>query len=262
MKILINFAIIGFLWVTVTHCAQAAEVDTDKNIIIAADIWCPVNCDPKGEELGIGVDLVKKIFEPLGYKVYYQVMPWSRALEEARAGRIDAVIGGNHTDDERLLLPKHPLQILADDVFVLKDRNLQAQKPDDLKELRLGISAGYGYSAPMTEFLQKQRLKPGFVQEVGGDITTRQNIQKLLAGRVDAVVENRAVMDYTLHKLKLDGQLKSIISITQGPIFIAFSPARSESKQHLQQYDEGIEKLVAIGELKAMYLRYQMTPPD
>src|SRR5688572_5357943 len=73
-----------------------------KTLTIGADIWCPINCDPQDEKQGIGIDLARKIFEPYGYEIRYVVIPWSRALEEVRAGKLDAVVGATHADDESL----------------------------------------------------------------------------------------------------------------------------------------------------------------
>ncbi len=85
--------------------AAAQEAPPKPVITIEADMWCPINCTPADARPGVGIEIAKKIFEPLGYRINYVIVPWTQALADARAGRTDAVVGANHQDDATLIFP-------------------------------------------------------------------------------------------------------------------------------------------------------------
>lgn len=256
MKLL--YALCACLWLTVHAGVALAE---GKTLVIAADVWCPINCDPKvANQEGIGIDLARRVFEPLGYRIKYVIMPWSRALEEVRAGKIDAVIGATVKDDPSLVFPKHSVQEAFDDFYVLADNPLVFKNMESLKGQRLGVIQDYGYSDEVVKFVVKQRNVPDAIQEVSGDRALEQNIKKLLAKRIDVVVENRPVMEYRLKRLGLEKEVRRIGSIPQGSIYLAFSPALESSKWRAAEYDRGIDRLKQQKALKPLYAAYEMKP--
>lgn len=68
----------------------AVQADT---IRIKADEWCPFNCLPDTDSKGYMIELAEKIFEKAGHRIKYEVMPWSRSIDHARKGKIEAIAG-------------------------------------------------------------------------------------------------------------------------------------------------------------------------
>lgn len=237
-----------------------AEGPPPRALTIAADEWCPINCRPGQERQGIGVDLAKAIFEPLGYRVEYVIMPWARALEEARQGRVDAVVGANTADDPSLIFPDSFVLEITDDFYALQGRSIAFSGVESLKGLRVGYIKDYGYGKEINAFLERQRGTPGSVQEVSGEDALEQNIRKLMAGRIDVVLESSAVMDYTLKEKNLADKVKRIGGLPQGHVFVAFSPRVAASKERSRQFDAGMRRLEASGELRALYGLYGLQP--
>ncbi len=240
---------------------SAAGEDSQKVLTIAADIWCPINCAPDAKPEGIGIDLARQVFEPLGYEIRYVVMSWSRALEEVRAGRVDAVIGANKMDDPTLIFPKRPVYHIMDDFYVLAENPLVFETIESLAGQRIGVIHEYGYDEKTMRYLDKMRKIPDMVQEVGGDDALEQNIRKLLARHIDVVVETRAVMDYKLLQMKLEKKIRRVGSVPQGNVYLAFSPALSRSRDLARQFDRGVVRLQAEGTLAAMYKSYGLSAP-
>ncbi len=232
-----------------------------RKLVIAADLWCPINCDPGGRELGIGVDLTKKVFEALGYRVEYKIMPWTQALEAVRAGKIDAVVGANSTDDATLIFPKTMIYDITDDFYVLHDDPWTFDSITSLKGKRIGIVADYGYNATLKQFIEKNREESSIIQEAGGNEALRQNIKKLLAGRIDIVLDSKPIIDYALRKEGLESKLRWAGSMHQGPVYIGFSPAMTQSVKRAQQFDESMKKLKERGVLEMLYSLYGMAVP-
>lgn len=231
-----------------------------KTITIAADEWCPINCTPNSGTEGIGIDLARAVFESQGYRVNYVTMPWARALEEVRKGTIDAAVGANTSDDPTLVFPQSPLYTVDDGYYVKKDAKINFSGVDSLEKYRLGVIQDYGYSDELQKLLEKQKRKEGMVQETSGEDALQQNIRKLQAGRIDVLVESNVVMGYTLRNLKLESEIVPVGYTKQGFVYLAFSPARTESKALVALYDAGVTKLRKEKKLGEMYLRYNLKP--
>lgn len=242
--------------------SSLANQNTGKVLKIVADLWCPINCTPMDDEEGVGIDLVRKIFEPMGYTVDYLLMPWARALEEVRAGKIDAIIGANATDDATLVFPKESIIRITDDFYVMEGDDWTYSGIDSLEGRRIGVIKDYGYNDIITEYVGKHMREAGVVQEVGGGDALEQNIRKLLAGRINVVVESAPVMQYMLKRLGLQEKVKWAGGVDQGFVYLAFSPALESSPEEAKHFDRGIVELRKAGALPAMYERYGLKPPE
>lgn len=241
--------------------SPAHAQDATKTITIAADEWCPINCKQDKEPLGVGIDLAKAIFGPLGFQVKYVTMPWTRALEEVKKGNVDAVVGANSSDDPNLIFPKTPIYFMTDDFYALKDSKIAFNGMDSMKPYKLGTIKGYGYSASFVDFAKSQQDKPGAVQEASGDDAGEQNIRKLQAKRIDVVVESGPVMIYRLKQMGLEDKVAHIGSLPQDNIYVGFSQAISDSNSRAKLFDDGIAKLKKEGKLKAIYAKYNLEVP-
>jgi polar amino acid transport system substrate-binding protein len=131
----------------------------------------PINCASGDLLPGIGIELAKEIFEPLGYRVQYIVMPWARALVDVRDGKIDAAIGANASDDPTLLFPKTPICDITDDFYVLSASTIQYKDMESLEGKRVGIIQDYGYGSEITHFISRHRKNQSLIQVTGGDVS-------------------------------------------------------------------------------------------
>jgi polar amino acid transport system substrate-binding protein len=248
------------LWLLFLPCLTAAA--QEKTLTIAADEWCPINCRPDSAQPGIGIELAKKIFEPLGYRINYIIVPWSRALEDIHAGHVDALVGAGRSDDAGLVFPTHPIYNMTDDFYALDDNAWQYNGAQSLLGHRIGVIKGYGYVPELQSYIAEHRKTPSAVQEVAGDDALLQNIRKLAAHRIDIIIESKPIMDYTLRQQQLSGKITWRGGIRQDPVFVAFSPVLSESPALAQAYDAGIERLRAAQQLQALYAAYGLEPPQ
>lgn len=247
------------LCVQISAYAQPNSDADSKTLIIAADEWCPINCAIRDPMQGVGVDLAKEIFSESGYKIRYVVMPWARALNDVREGRIDAIIGANKSDDPTLVYPQTPIFRVTDDFYVLADSPVTFSNLDSLKDYKIGVIKDYGYDPQIKAFIAAQSDIPGKIQVVAGDTALDQNIQKLLAKRIDVLVESSIIMDYKLQKTGLSKKIKHIGSVEQGNVYLGFSPALSHSPQLAEIFDKGMKNLSASGKFKTYYSAYGLT---
>ena len=57
-----------------TPATGAVPVEA-RTLRVVADEWCPYTCAADAPQSGYLVDLVRAMFEPLGYRIDYRVMP-------------------------------------------------------------------------------------------------------------------------------------------------------------------------------------------
>lgn len=252
----LTIKVLGSLLVSLACGFSSASADT---ITVRADSWPPFNDDPSSDQPGYVVELLKAVFEPLGHVIDYQTLPWTRAVEDVTAGKIDAIIGASETDAPGCVFPSEPIGMMANHLYVLKGSAWSFQGLDSLKGIKLGCIEGYAYDEAEIDAYIKASSAPA-VQAVTGDGALEKNIQKLQAGRIDAIIECAPVMQFTLQKMSI---AEDVIVATgpqageSSPLYVAFTPAKETSKKYAEQFSEGLGKLRASGELKRILDRYQ-----
>lgn len=232
-----------------------AQDAAPKILTVEADEWCPINCTPASGQEGIGIDIARKIFEPLGYKVNYVIVPWTQALTDARSGTIEAVVGANMQDDPSLLFPSSYLFNISDDFYVMNGSRWRYQGPYTLKDKHVGVIAGYGYGAVITQFIKENLSRSGAIQATSGKDALNQNMARLREGKIDVLIESKPVMDYNLQK-KGETQIIWAGGVEQAPVYMAFSPKNPAGRTLQNQYDVGFKRLEASGEIARIYRNY------
>ncbi|MBN2707131.1 MAG: transporter substrate-binding domain-containing protein [Deltaproteobacteria bacterium] len=229
-------------------------------ITVAADHWCPINCEENSTRPGIMIEMAQKIFARQGYQLKYRALPWSRAIAEARAGRIDGVVGAFEGDVPDFIFPENEImELSSSSLFVRKTSSWEYLGMASLKKVSLGIIRGYDYGEELNAYIQASGDAAGKIQTMSAERPLEKNIRKLLAGRVDVLVESAPVFWYTATQLGLSRQLKEAGRISRPrKCYIAFSPARAEAKKYAALLSAGIADLKKSGEYQSILLSYGM----
>lgn len=243
--------LIAFLLSLLPVCGAQAQ-EAGRVIVIEADEWCPINCSA-GPQPGVGIELAKRIFEPMGYMVVYKVVPWITALSDARSGKADAVVGANRNDDRNLVFPDNALFDMTDDFYVRKGNPWRYQGVHTLKDKRIGIISGYGYGEVVTSFLSGGSGIQ--VTASSGAKALLENISKLQDGKIDVIIESKPVMEYTLSRMELREDIVWAGGVAQLPVYLAFAPGPKATELRVV-FDSGMRRLKASGELNAIYAAY------
>lgn len=231
-----------------------ASAGMAKEITIAADPWCPFNCDPGTEKPGYMVEIAKEVFEPLGYTVVYQTVNWSRALESTREGQFNAVFGASRDEAEGFIFPEQSQGGAGNAFFVNGSTAWSLNSHADLKGKKLGLIRDYDYGEVLGIVGDEADIDYS-----SGDDALEKNVKKLAASRVDVVVEEANVFNYTAAELGLLGDVKLAMADDADEVFIAFSPAKEESAQLAKDLDMGLTKLRESGRLAEILSRYGLS---
>jgi polar amino acid transport system substrate-binding protein len=252
-KLLLN-AVIG-AWSVVAGLAVVAAPASAEVIIMAADVWCPYNCQPGAERPGFAIEMAKAILEPQGRKVEYAVIPWARTLEEVRAGKIAIAIGAGPSDNRGLRFGKESIGAPANVLIVRKGESFAYTGPESLKGKRLGAIRDYTYDEKLDAYIAANPQGDA-VQLTSGEDAVQQNLRKLLGGRVDAVVESTDVTKYTLAQLGLTDKVEILPQGEASPVYLAVSAQWPNAEALIEALDKGVAQMRADGRLAAILAKY------
>ena len=103
-KIILFFLILYF---SIFYASFASET---KTLRFATIDYCPFTCDPlteNGKE-GFMTDVVRMAFEPAGYNIEIDMLPYARALSVVQCGKYDGIIVVGKNSAPTLIYPELP----------------------------------------------------------------------------------------------------------------------------------------------------------
>ncbi|MDH4560520.1 transporter substrate-binding domain-containing protein [Pseudomonas sp. BN411] len=234
-----------------------------ETLVIAGDIWCPINCQPGSPRPGIFVELAREIFGEAGIKVEYRVVNWARAVHDTRSGRLDALIGAGMQDAPDFIFTPSAPGVSRMCFYVAPGSQWRYRGLESLAGVRLGSINSYSYGQELDTYIRIKRNDPAQVQVVSGDQALDMNVEKVLLGRIDATIENAWVMDALLASTGQQGKLvKAGCRTPDVPIYLAFSPALKASARHAAVFEAGLKRLRESGRMNALLQRYGLPPLD
>ncbi|MDX2112509.1 MAG: transporter substrate-binding domain-containing protein [Alphaproteobacteria bacterium] len=241
--------------------SETSAADNTPTIALVADEWCPYNCAPSSEHQGFIVDIARAVFEKEGIRVTYDTMPWQEALEKTRRGEFSAVVGAAPEDAPDFVFPNLEQGWPQIQFFVLSTSRWRYLGRDSLNSVRLGVAAAYSYGQVIDTYIEHHRDDPARIHMASGNHVLQDNIELLLSGDIDVVMEDALVMSYYLSQHDLE---KRIILAGRLPIsdkngvYLAFSPADPKSSHYAELLDRGLARLRENGDLEAILARYHV----
>lgn len=241
--------------------AAPAPACATQTLTIRADEWCPYNCTPDSDKPGYMIEVLQAIFEPQGVAVEYANMPWARALDSVGKGRFAAVVGAGATEAEGFVYPSEPFGFSANSFFTRAGESWQYTGMDSLADKRVGVILDYEYSPVLNPYFESQKAS-GNAQFASGNEPLVTNIKKLVAGRVDVIIDDKNVVQHTaadlgmLQDIRYAGNDINPSNMQDNYLYVAFSPAMEKSAEWARMFDEGIARMRADGTLNAILARY------
>lgn len=143
--------------------------------------------------------------------------------------------------------------------YVKKDSAWRYKGLESLGGVSVGVIADYSYNDEFDQYIKKYKNNPGRIQIVAGDDGLGINLKKLVANRIDAIIEAKPVMDYYLSGHSLVGSVKEagdMPSSSQDQLYLAFSPKNPNAKKYALILAEETKAMRANGELQAVLASY------
>jgi polar amino acid transport system substrate-binding protein len=236
-----------------TLCAQS------KTITLRGDVWPPYVMDPSDGKQGFMVDVAIAALGKAGYTVAYENAPWTRALDDATAGKIDGVVGIYFSDakSRNFVLPGEEIGISVNKFYVPKDSTWTYTGLASLDKIILGTIKDYDYGEVSPYIDSQVKANSKKVDVMFGDKVLENNLNKLLAGRIGATLDDQLVIAYVAGKMGIFNKIKEAgIAPPTNKVGVAFSPKNTQSAAYAKALADGIIKLRASGELKKILDKY------
>jgi len=233
-----------------------------RKVIIAADPWCPHNCGAGSDREGYIVDIAREAFAMAGIEVEYINMSWARALQQARDGYIDGVVGALPGDAPDFIFPEEAAGHTEIALYTHPDSTWHYSGIDSLEGLNLLAINGYAYSPELDAYIDRHRDDPEKVWILSGPAPLGRAIGLLGRHRSDVFPEDRFVMEWQLTQHSNAVALRRAAVIHKSPVYIAFSPARSQSMELAERLSQGTKALRDSGRIKQILASYGLSWSD
>jgi polar amino acid transport system substrate-binding protein len=231
------------------------SLSSAQTITLRADAWCPMNCKPNSNREGYMIDIAKEVFGKAGMKVDYQELNWSRTLQEVKEGKIDGAVGASADDAKELVLHAEPLGNSQSCFYGKESETWTLTDVKSLEGKSLAVVKDYAYGEPLDGYIKANTGNAKRVDVLAGDEPLARNAKKVVAGRVDLLVETKYVAD---DYIKTSGEkLKNVGCLPEKQaLYIGFSPKNPNSAKYAKVLSDGIVELRKSGKLKEILSKY------
>lgn len=235
---------------------QTVESKLDQKIVqLVTESYIPYAFEENRVIKGLAVDVVSEAFKRQGYTVELQMLPWTRALQMVQDGDADGIFCAFYSEErgEYLQYLDEPLAYEAQFVYTPKGSPVKFDGTiESLKPYRIGMIQDYFFGAEFENAKKSGELK---VEEVT-DLPT--DIQKLLEGRIDAMVDHHLSTLYYLKKMGVQDKVIEQPTPLREPegLYLCFSKKRNVDPELIRKIDEELVKMKGDGSYKEIINRY------
>ncbi|WDP89907.1 MAG: transporter substrate-binding domain-containing protein [Desulfobacter sp.] len=219
-------------------------------ITAASDPWPPF-VDPDHPKMGISIEVVSAAFKTQGYTLEHKIIPWARAENGVKTGKID-ILPNTWKTDKRMAYLMYSTPYAFNQIKFIKKKGdgFEYNGLDSLAGKKVGIMLGYGYD---DAFMKSTAFKREAVSEF---VTS---IKKLVSGRIDLTLEDEIVAKNKISK-KAPGMLDKIEftknSLSSKGLHVTSGLANPRHKEIIEAFNKGLEAIKADGTLAAILKGY------
>ncbi|MGB1238329.1 MAG: substrate-binding periplasmic protein [Pseudomonadales bacterium] len=243
------------LIVTLTVIVFSLNATAQTKLTLVTDQWPPFY-GPTIEQGGFLVALTQRVFSNAGYEVEIKFMPWNRAVEGAKRGIYDGLLGAYYTAEraKRYVYSS----ALAQEHTVLVARtalNVKYREIEDLRGYKIGVRRGAIHSEAFDSatYLDRQYSN-----------SADQNIRKLFFDRLDMIVTGQtqfnAIIDQSYN------QWRSYVTVLSPPlkvnqIYLTIGRQRGDHKTLINAFNDALTAFKRSGEFAALQREFGLSFP-
>jgi len=213
-----------------------------QTITVVGEVFPPMtNEDGSGQQF----DLVKAIFEPLGYEVTTKVYPYKRAIYVLEYGHADMFVGLLKDKELKLTFSEYPHD--ADNVVVIypKNKEITWQGTQTLKNKNVAVIGGL--EKPLQKYLSNE------IRALNEVNSREQAYKKMLIGRDDFLIDCEC--GYLLKEVDKYREQFTFQRIGQLKIFAAFSQ-NEEALKLKAIWDRKFPQFIISDQAHAIYKKW------
>lgn len=244
----------------------AAAGDAEAPLHLVADLWCPFTCSPQAAQPGLLVEVVQHALP--GHTSDYELAGWSRVLQMDSAAPAPVLLvlglGRSPTVTARYRLSRQPVLNSPPCFFRRRGDPWHYAGIGSLRGLQVGITRGYQYEdSDMAAFLAQ--VNRGLVHELSGADASERHLEMLVHGRNDVVLEDRAVMRWSMRQHPASGaqvQEAGCLKGRDAGVYVGVLRSDPRGLAVLQAFDRGFQALQAHGQLAPLLKAYGLEKPS
>ena len=238
-----------------------AKTDEDTLSMLVFEIppWSFQN--DAGQWDGFGVELVRTLLEKAGFRLSFQTLPWSRALEYMKSGNLDIMVQLSKTPEREEFI--HFLGVSAYDQVCLVVRKENAGI--ELKTLDDMIKNDYLWGIRDKSFYSREfnaRLENDTVFSAHFERITKFaiNIDRVIAGRIIGLLGDCAGVHYRINTDPRCADLRVLTVPFFKPAPVYFGVSKQLSAEKRDRLQKAYDELAGRGVFKAIVKKWLSAP--
>lgn len=260
-----NISSSGIATETSTNEALSAAISSNsprpRTIVMAADPWCPHNCEAGSDREGYMVDIAREILGEAGYTVEYVNVSWARALQLTREGQLDAVVGAFMAEAPDFVFPDIPQGHSTIALFTHPNNHWEYDGLESLHNQKLLVINGYSYTHELDQYIEEHQANPDRIWVISGASPLNRAIYLLDQHRTDIFAEDIDVMawwEMNHNESVVPPRQAGLVDETD--VFIAFSPEREDATELAELLAKGTRQLMDSGRIQQILDQYGLSP--
>ncbi|WP_108648978.1 substrate-binding periplasmic protein [Dongshaea marina] len=217
-----------------------------KAVTLTADEWPPFS-GKKLQNMGLANEIVVTALKKGGMESKVKILPWTRAMESVKQGKMDAISTVWYTDERAKTFIYSDPYLSNRVVFVKKAGNpFEYDGVDSLSGKNVGIIRDYGYGDAFYAASNFKRTPSNSLES---------NLKKVAAGRVDLTLDDEIVVKYTISTELPD--LKSKLGFTKNsyseqPLHIVVTKSNPNGQAIIDAFNKGLKMMKEDGSFDAI----------
>jgi polar amino acid transport system substrate-binding protein len=236
-----------------------SPAETDRQIVLVADPWCPHNCAVDAPQEGYMVDIAREALAMAGYTLKYRNISWARALRMARQGKVHGVVGAFKTDAPDFVFPEVAQGRASIGLYTRLGNDWRYAGIASLKNQTLLAINGYSYTAELDSYINNNRENRERIWILSGPAPLERALSLLEKQRGDLFAEDDYVMDWAIRNNPEIDRPRRAGQVDETLSYVAFSPALSNSDELARLLSEGTRTLVENGRMNAILKSYGLS---
>ena len=193
------------------------------------------------EAYGPSVEYIKAVLKEMGYTPVISVLPIARVFRWLESGEIDVTLEvGRSAERERFLFyPEEPAYVMKPALaFLVENKISKINSIDDVRGMTIGFLSG---ATSVGDFFSSDPTAVKF-DLISGDTWLQQNLSKLLAGRIDAAMDQNPYSYLAEAKNRgVAGKIKVIELPGKGTdAYVVFSRKSPKGQAMVQAYNKAV----------------------
>lgn len=226
---------------------------SSRTLVAVSDEWAPrIMPGPDGSADGICPMVLRQMAEDLGLEVEFGFMPKPRRQMAFRRGEINVVPCVSPVWEGVLsdvAVHSEPFMMATEMVLMPAGTKGAFRSVRDFAGMRMGTIGGYVYHDGFDEAFEKGMLR----REDAYTVT--QNLQKLRAGRIDAMIVDDYEAAYWMHKAGLSESDFRVAYVFADPAPITVM-LHASLREYLPRINASLARMRANGILRALFAEY------